>query len=111
MEESLDVLFKEHQEFAKNKFPKSTWDSSLKGLRREIKELEEAKADYYVIDGSENREKLALEYVDCFAYLIDSMSRAGFTIEELNYFFKKKLEINKNRDWELNKDGSYSHVN
>ncbi len=110
MEYSLEELFKEHQAFAKSKFPESTWDSSLKGLMREIMEVQEAKLDYYVIDGSENTNKLGLEYADCFAYLIDSMARAGFEIGELNHFFKQKLDINKERDWKKNKDGSYSHV-
>lgn len=109
MNKNLDELFKEHQEFAKTQFPESTWESSLRGLEREIKEVELAKSDYYVIDCHENREKLGIEYADCFAYLIDSISRAGFTIEELNMFFKRKLEINKNRDWAKNKDNTYSH--
>ena len=108
--ETFEKLFEEHRQFSKDKFPDSTWESSLRGLEREIEEVENARADYYVIDGSENKEKLGIEYVDCFMYLLDSMSRVGFTIEELQRLFKKKLEINKNREWRKNKDNSYSHV-
>lgn len=108
-EPTLFDLFNQHSEFAKNKFPESTWKSSLDGLAREIKEVEEAKSDYAVIDGKENRKALGLEYVDCFMYLVDSMSRSGFTISEFQNLFKEKLEINKNREWKKNADNSYSH--
>ncbi len=110
MKKTLLELFKEHQEFAKNKFPKSTWESSLRGLEREIKEVELAKADYYVIDGHENRRKLGIEYIDCFMYLLDSMNRAGFIADEIPELFEEKLAINKEREWAKNNDGSYSHV-
>lgn len=108
--DTLEFLFEKHQEFAKNKFPKSTWESSLRGLEREIKEVELAHSDYLVIDGSENKEKLGLEYIDCFMYLLDSAKRAGFNVGEIKKMFKNKLEINLNREWKLNIDGSYSHI-
>lgn len=107
---TLETLFKEHQEFSTKQFPDSTYESSLRGLEREIKEVESARADYYVIDGSENRKKLGIEYVDCFMYLLDSMARVGFNADELNELFEEKLQINKNREWKKNKDNSYSHV-
>ncbi len=107
---SLENLFKEHQEFAKKRFPESTWESSLRGLEREIKEVESARADYYVIDHHEERRALGLEYVDCFMYLLDSMNRVGFSTYDLKELFEEKLQINKNREWKKNKDGSYSHV-
>ncbi len=110
MEKTLEQLFYEHQLFASKKFPESTWESSLRGLEREIKEVESAKMDYYIIDRHKNRKLLGIEYVDCFMYLIDSMGRAGFDIAELADLFKEKLEINQNRDWKKNKDNSYSHI-
>ena len=110
MKKTLEELFAEHQDFAKGKFPESTYDSSLRGLEREIKEVEAARMDYYVIDGSENRKLLGLEYVDCFMYLLDSMNRVGFKADELSELFEAKLKINKEREWKKNKDGSYSHV-
>lgn len=108
--ETLEKLFKEHQEFSRKKFPESTYESSLRGLEREIKEVESARMDYYIIDGHVNRKKLGLEYVDCFMYLLDSMGRVGFSADELNELFEEKLQINKNREWKKNKDNSYSHV-
>jgi hypothetical protein len=110
MENELEILFKKHQEFAYEKFPDSTYESSLRGLEREIKEVELARMDYYVIDDSENRKLLGFEYVDCFMYLLDSMNRLGFTVENLKELFKEKYEINLQREWEKNKDGSYSHI-
>jgi len=107
---TLEKLFEEHRDFSKKQFPESTWDSSLRGLEREIEEVESAKMDYYIIDGEKNKNKLGLEYVDCFMYLLDSMARAGFDIDQLTLLFQQKLEINKNREWKKNKDNSYSHV-
>lgn len=110
MKKTLEELFAEHQDFAKGKFPESTSDSSLMGLEREIKEVRDAQMDYRVMDGSENRKLLGLEYVDCFMYLLDSMNRDGFNADELSDLFGEKLKINKDREWKKNKDGSYSHV-
>lgn len=109
-EKSLEELFSEHQEFAQNKFPNSSWRSSLRGLEREIKEVESAKLDYTIIDDRKNRKALGIEYVDCFMYLLDSAKRAGFDVTELKALFAEKIEINRERDWKQNKDGSYSHI-
>ena len=110
MKKTLEELFKQHQDFARDKFPLSTYDSSLRGLEREIKEVELARMDYRVIDDSENRKALGLEYIDCFMYLLDSMNRLGFEAKEISELFEEKLKINKEREWKINSDGSYSHV-
>ncbi len=107
---TLDILFQKHVEFTAKKFPESTYESSLIGLQREIKEVMLARNDYYVIDGQENRKKLGLEYVDCFMYLVDSFKRAGFLISELPVLFEEKSLINDNREWIKNEDNSYSHI-
>lgn len=106
----LEKLFAEHQKFAAIRFPESTWQSSLRGLEREIKEVELAKFDYSVIDGHENRKLLGFEYMDCFKYLLDSMKRNGFDASEIKDLFAEKMAINKERTWAKNKDDSYSHV-
>ncbi len=109
-ESDLEKLFIAHQEFAAKRFPNSTWESSLIGLEREIREVRDARNDYCVIDGESNRKILGIEYVDCFMYLLDSMSRLGFTVADLKNLFKEKFDINENRDWKQNPDGSYSHI-
>lgn len=38
MEKTLEQLFEQHQDFSEKQFPKSTWQSSLKGATREIEE-------------------------------------------------------------------------
>jgi hypothetical protein len=105
-ENLFENLFKQHQEFSINKFPDSTPESSLIGLKREadeaIQELEGINRDY---DGN----ALPLEYVDCFMYLLDSIGRAGISFDKIKEAFIQKLEINKNREWIKNKDNSYSH--
>ena len=104
---SFEELFKQHQEFSIKTFVSSTPKSSLEGLNIEaneaIDELDGIKRDY---DG----EALPLEYVDCLMYLMDSITRAGIPLARIKEMFVKKLEINKNRKWKINKNGSYSHV-
>lgn len=107
---TLEKLFQEHLEFTKRVFPKSTRESSLIGLKREIKEVESAILDYAFIDGYENKHALGLEYIDCMMYLLDSMERAGFEVDDIPNLFSEKLKINKGRGWKQNKDGSYSHI-
>lgn len=101
-ESELEELFKEHQEFAKEAFPGSTWVSSLRGLEREIREVEEA--------STESKGDWVMEYVDCIMYLLDSMNRANINMDEFKQSFYRKMVINDARKWEQNKDGSYSHV-
>ncbi len=98
--ETLEEVIQRHLVFTRRTFVKSTWESSLIGLRREINEvLEETDPD-----------KKLIEYVDCFQYLVDSLSRAGYTIDDMKKGFAKKIDINEEREWILNDDNSYSHV-
>ncbi len=97
----LETLFLEHQTFAKEAFKNSTWASSLRGLEREIKEVE--------VESKTGWENWVTEYVDCMMYLLDSMQRAGVEMEEFKKLFARKMTINKERNWERNTDGSYSH--
>lgn len=101
-EETLLELFKLHQDFAKHTFPESSWVSSLRGLEREIKEVEK--------EASVSSENWYTEYVDCMMYLIDSMQRAGVEWPVFERLFRRKYLINKERKWAKNKDGSYSHI-
>ena len=111
METTFENLFLDHQEWAEHKFPASTPRSSLKGLRREIKEVEkEIKKLEALPDGDDGLQDLGIEYVDCFMYLLDSMNRAGITLEDFKDNFENKLQINKERKWKKNKDNSYSHA-
>lgn len=100
--ETLEELIIEHQKFAMDKFPESTWVSSLRGLEREIKEVE--------IESKIGWKRWVTEYVDCAMYLFDSMHRAGVDMDEFKESFWMKMQINKYREWVKNKDGSYSHL-
>jgi hypothetical protein len=105
--ESFEMLFKAHQEFSINKFPNSTAESSLIGLKREA---DEAIQELHGINRDYDGKALPLEYVDCFMYLIDSIQRAGISLEQIKESFIDKLAINEKRKWNQNVDGSYSHV-
>jgi len=102
---SLEKLLSEYNHWAKNKFPNSTPTSSLRGLEREIKEVEielETKNPDFI--------KLGMEYADCMMYLIDSARRSGINEDTLFSFLRIKLDINYKRDWKINEDNSYSHI-
>ena len=107
MKKTLEELKKKHQEFSIAKFPKSTAESSLIGLK---KEADEAINELHGINRDYNTEALPLEYVDCLMYLFDSIERSGLTMEQIKIAFIKKLEINEGRIWIKNFDGTYSHV-
>jgi len=56
-------------------------------------------------------ERTQMEFADCFMLLIDAAAHYGITAEELLRVTRKKLEINKNRDWdEMNEDGFCNHI-
>jgi len=103
----FEELFKKHQEFSINKFPNSTAESSLIGLKREA---DEAILELHGINRDFDINALPLEYVDCFMYLLDSMARAGISLEQIKESFAEKLSINENREWKKNEDGTYSHI-
>lgn len=99
----FEDLFRKHIEFSSKTFLNSSWQSSLIGLRREIEEVEAE-----IPKGDENA--IAVEYADCFLYLLDSMNRAGISVSQLKDAIHNKIEINTSREWKQNKDGSYSHI-
>lgn len=98
--DTLEELFIKHQEFSIKAFPNSTWESSLRGLEREIIEVEEASYG----------EDRTTEYVDCFMYLLDSMNRADIDMIDFRDSFISKLIVNRGRSWKQNTDSSYSHI-
>lgn len=84
-------------------FPKASAIGSLNKLRDEVDEIEEN-----INEGKRD----VIEYADALMCLFDSARRQKepITIQEIFDAFEKKLEINKNREWEENDNGSYSHV-
>lgn len=93
--ETLEQLFEKQRIFALRRFPNITAEACLKHLEREINEVRK----------ETDRDKLGIEYVDCFMLLLDSLYRAGFSIDELKMYFKQKQAINDLRDWNKNSDG------
>lgn len=101
--DSFDDIFKRHQFVAITKWPIGTADAALIHLEREVEELKMALI-------AEHRDAQLLEYVDCLLCLFTSMTRAGFSIDEIKKAMAIKVNINYVREWKYNGDGTYSHI-
>lgn len=92
----------------------------LNHLSEEVNELigafnkcQIAKFDHEVdLDEYEDKIKAVKnELADCFMLLIDSATHMNYTAEDLIFFTRRKLEINKNREWgKPDKDGVVRHI-
>lgn len=95
----LSKLFISHIDFCNDIFPHSTETSCLHHAVEEICEIwKEADED-----------KKPEEYVDAIMCLLYGMNRASITLDEFKGAFLHKLQKNKSRKWNKNKDDSYSH--
>lgn len=92
-------------------FSKSTAQSSLVHLRREIKEvLNELDSDdpHPRQDGAT---MTLMEYADSMICLITAAGKSGLTADQLFSAIKNKMYINMHkRKWQDNGDGTYSHI-
>jgi len=91
---SFEELFAQFIQFSETTFIGAEAESYLNKLKEETKELTE----------SPNMEELA----DCMLVLI-GLSR--FLPGDLKTALTDKINKNINRTWELQKDGTYHHVN
>ncbi|WP_421977122.1 dATP/dGTP pyrophosphohydrolase domain-containing protein [Roseivirga seohaensis] len=99
---SFNQLAIEHFEWTKKMFPAATGFSSLQKCKEEIREIEaDINLGHNVVDET--------EYVDAIMCLLDSAGRRGISFDIIHSAFERKLEINKNRIWVDNGDGTYSH--
>lgn len=76
-------------------------------LKEEVDELIDATVDYHkhnscknIIKSDELLEKLMFEYADCLTLILDSADNAGLSAKMLIDITRRKLEINKKREWE-----------
>jgi hypothetical protein len=76
----------------------------LNHLRREIDEV--------IAAHEEGDDATTLvEFADCYLLLNDALSRAGLTVADLFAAARRKLEINKRREWgAVNAEGFAEHV-
>lgn len=98
----LQKLIEDHVAYGRKAWPKATPFSSLEKAKDEIKEVEAA----FLHGPAQTTE----EYVDVLMCIYDSADRAGISPGTLKEAFEKKLNINKQRRWKENPNGSYSHV-
>ena len=86
--------------WATKQFPNATDLSSLIKLEEEIQEIRE---------NIQNGIKDPVEYADALSCVFDSASRNGINVSAICNAFEKKTEINMQREWIENGDGTYSH--
>lgn len=98
--ETFEQIAQEWQDGVLKMFPNSTAESCLVGLRREINE----------VLTEDNKEDKLKEYADCFIYLLSSCAYAGFNTNEIVKATQEKIQINLERKWKENPDGTYSHI-
>jgi hypothetical protein len=98
--EKLNTFLKERREFSYKTFGSKEergCEGPLTHLKKEIQELLDNPND-------------PMEWADCFLLLTDAADRKGHSFEDLVDFARKKLEINKARNWQPQTDGTYRHV-
>jgi NTP pyrophosphatase (non-canonical NTP hydrolase) len=58
-----------------------------------------------------NKDRILMEFADCFMLLIDAAAHEQITIDMLANATKQKLEINKTRKWgKANEHGYFEHI-
>lgn len=90
-------LYNEIGEWSKKAFPKADSINYLEKLKQEAQEAIEEPKDVY-------------EYADCFIALTAAAYKAGIDFTEMINAINDKLEICKEREWELLPDGTYQHI-
>jgi hypothetical protein len=117
MNNNMDNIRKtlnDYNKWVSETFPDGSPQSSLKGLKRKIKELEYELMSNITLENDDDiffsNERICIEYADCFMYLFDSARRFGLSVDGIFYRLREKLDINKQRKWEKNNDNTYSHV-
>lgn len=100
---TFEQLIKEHGEWADATFPKGT---SMGALLHAQRECEEIRLD--ILNG--HHDGLPIEYADALFCIMDSARRQGISLDRIIVAGSYKLQINKERQWKDNGDGSYSHI-
>jgi len=86
--------------FCEDTFPMATLDGAFIKLEEELKEIKKAET------AIEKRD----EYVDCLMILFHAARKEGIHPEFILKGFANKTEVNINRKWKYNGDGTYSHI-
>lgn len=89
----IDVLAEEVRTWADEAFPNRTDSSMFLKMYEEIGEVIRSGGD-------------RLEVADLFILILDYAKRKNIVLRDA---IGEKLEINRNRDWKLNADGTMSH--
>lgn len=100
-EPSLIEMEKHRFEWSSKTFPAATSKSALSHLKSEVLEIE---------SNLNNGIKDVTEYADALMLIMDAAGRDGFTALDVLNAFRDKHEVNKQRNWIKNEDGSYYHT-
>lgn len=101
---TFEQLMSTHTDWSLNIYKDGTKFTSLIHLRKEVGELEQA------IISDESKANIGFELADCFLLLFDAAARCGFDGMELKSYIEAKININKERKWQKQDDGTYRHV-
>lgn len=97
----LDYNEHARMQWSKETFPDQTAEASLSHFLSEVGEMRDA-----VDEGRDPLEEMA----DVQMMFWDFVQRSGVSLEELFTSMHRKFMICKNRKWEKNEHGYYSHV-
>ena len=92
----LENIFTEVGEFSVKAFPGATSFEHILKLRQEALEVLKNPSD-------------RIEYIDCLLALFAAMYKVGISYKKVIELSKAKLEVNKNREWVKQPDGTYQH--
>lgn len=98
MNETQETITK----WAKETFGESTVEASIKRMLKECKELEDK-----LECGASTYKDIAEEIADIFITGHRVLYELGFSTDDI---VNSKMEINRNRKWKLNGDGTGQHV-
>lgn len=103
----LDSALEDWIAVCKNLFPKAT---SVGGMLHAKKECDEVIEILNPEHKDHSKSLLSEEYADILMCIFDSVERAGIDITEVVISIRQKTQVNKERKWKYNGDGSYSHI-
>jgi NTP pyrophosphatase (non-canonical NTP hydrolase) len=104
MRKTIEELSIEHGIWSHETFPKGTAHGAMLHAAREVNEVIQE------IDKGPATYDMAKEYADVIFCVLDSARRNNISLAEIINAGDDKLQINKERKWKDNGDGSYSHI-
>ena len=103
----LDIIQKfmeQNRKWTDETFPGQSVISTLDHCRSEVTEVKNA------IDNGESSKEILFEFADVYLLLLNSLSKQGYTFEQLHNAAEEKMIINRSRKWAINGEGFPAHI-